>query len=123
VLSVQHHVGGGAAVDFGSALSIGFYRDGRVPDGPEGLREAAKAAGIDREPWESDWSTAAARARTQTAFARARGQGVGTYPSLFLRVAGDGPEDLLVPVMAGWAPPEAALAADRQALHETRAAG
>ncbi|HJK98924.1 MAG TPA: hypothetical protein RMF84_17010 [Polyangiaceae bacterium LLY-WYZ-14_1] len=43
--------------------------------------------------------------------------------SLFLRVAGDGPEDLLVPVMAGWAPPEAALAAVRRALDETRPAG
>lgn len=111
VLLVQDRWGGAAAVDFGHALCHGFYADGHLPDDPESLRRAARAATIDGEALVRVWSSHEAHRRTELGFESARRQGLDTYPTLRLVLAGRS-----IPVVSGYAPPDDALRAVKSGL-------
>jgi len=106
-----------SAIDFSHWLTDALYLDGRVPDDPDVLREAAAANGIDGDELVARWSGEEAQAQTSAAFQRARALGVTTYPSLFLQREG-----YLVPLLAGYAPAEEIESVVRRALVESSAA-
>ncbi len=103
-LVVQDRFGGAAAVAFASALSRGFYEEGKVPDAPDSLARAARAAGVEAAELLAVWDTDAARHRTQEKFREARAAGLTSYPQLFLRTS-----DGLDPLLSGWAGAEEAV--------------
>ncbi|MGF1646195.1 MAG: DsbA family protein [Kineosporiaceae bacterium] len=92
---VAQEMGPDVAVEFSHWLTDALYLDGRVPDDPDTLRDAAAAHGVDGHELLARWATPGAVETTREAFQRARALGVQTYPSLFLE-AGDGTLDPLV---------------------------
>lgn len=105
------------AVEFSHWLTDALYLDGRVPDDPDVLRDAARAHGIDGDELLARWATPDAVAMTEAAFRRARSLGVSTYPSLFMER-----DDRLVALVAGYAPAEVIESTVREALLDSAAA-
>ena len=99
------------AVEFSHWLTDALYLDGRVPDDPDTVRDAAAANGIDGDELVARWATPGAVEMTQQAFARARALGVHTYPSLFLEIA----PGRLHPLAAGYADSDTIVGAVREA--------
>jgi putative protein-disulfide isomerase len=98
-------------IEFSHGLTDALYLDGREPDAPDTIRKVADALGLDGDAVVDRWSGSAAVDATVAAFAHARSIGITTYPSLFVdRGAG------LVPIMAGWSPADAIVAALEHAV-------
>ncbi|MGF1662838.1 MAG: DsbA family protein [Kineosporiaceae bacterium] len=101
-----------AAVEFSHWLTDALYLDGRVPDDPDTLRDAAAAHGLDGDELLARWATPGAVEATRRAFQRARALGVHTYPSLFL----DGGAGALVPLVTGYADARTIVGTVREAV-------
>jgi putative protein-disulfide isomerase len=93
-------------IEFSHGLTDALYLDGREPDAPDTIRDIADGVGVDGDLVVTRWSAPAARDATVAAFAHARAIGVTTYPSLFVDVGGG-----LAPIVAGWSPADAIVAA------------
>jgi putative protein-disulfide isomerase len=100
------------AVEFSHWLTDALYLDGRVPDDPATLRDAAAAHGLDGDELVARWATPGAVELTREAFRRARSLGVHTYPSLFLEHGGG----TLEPLLAGYSDARTIVATVREAV-------
>jgi putative protein-disulfide isomerase len=111
VLTAQEMLGP-VAVEFSHWLTDALYLDGRVPDDPDTLRDAAAAHGLDGDELIARWATPGALETTRRAFARARALGIHTYPSLFLDTGGG----TLEPLVAGYADARTIVRTVREAM-------
>jgi putative protein-disulfide isomerase len=108
VQEMNHEV----AVEFSHWLTDALYLDGRLPDDPDTLRDAATASGLDGDELVARWATPGAVESTREAFGRARALGAHTYPSLFLESDGGA----LEPLVTGYADARTILASVREAV-------
>ena len=112
VVAARDLAGDDAAVTVAHLLCDGLYLDGRTPDDPAQVEAVGETSGLGGRTLLERWESIEGRQAVIEEYARARSLGITTYPSLLVRLPGDG---RLSPGVAGFAPADAIVAGVRRA--------